>query len=296
MSGQPKAGAAAGRRAQVDHCDGYSQLRGCDVVVITAGAKQKPGEPRTELVGRNMSVLNSVMEGLLPCRPDTVFVIVSNPVDILTAEASGRTLSRHGGPPPAAPRRWRHAHPRRRAQIHARWGAHVQRSNIIGSGTYLDSQRLRVALAKRLGVAVNSVHAYVVGEHGDSQVFARSISHVGGCTINQLGIPEAELADMEKSARTKAYSIIERTGATCHGIGACVAEICEAIVLDKREIFPISTYVEEFDAYLGWPTVVGALGAARTLPVVLLPEERECVMRSASAMRSVRASLSAGSN
>ena len=75
-----------------------------------------------------------------------------------------------------------------------------------------------------------------------------------------------------------------------------MAEICEAIVLDKREIFPISTYVEEFDAYLGWPTVVGALGAARTLPVVLLPEERECVMRSASAMRSVRASLSAGSN
>jgi L-lactate dehydrogenase len=225
-----------------------------DIIVVTAGAKQRPNEPRTELVSRNVDIMNTIM-GTLELEPRHIMILVSNPVDIITSQV-------------------------------AKMQTCIPKSHIIGSGTYLDSQRLRVEIAKRVKVSVKNVHAYILGEHGDSQVFAKSMADVGGCKLTRL-LSDKEIADLELSTRRKAYDIIRDKGATCHGIGACVAEICENIILDKKGIIPASAFIEEYGLYMGWPSVIGASGIERVMPVELNTFEKEALDLSAMAMKSV---------
>jgi L-lactate dehydrogenase len=231
-------------------------MNSCDIIIITAGAKQGPGEPRTDLVKRNAVILKSVLDALFPLKSDTIVLLVSNPVDILTALAQ-------------------------------KWcSPYIPREQVIGSGTYLDTQRFRVALAKRFHIGVKSIHAYVVGEHGDSQVFAHSSSTIGGARItNYAYVSEAEIASIEKEVRGKAYEIIKRAGATYHGIGACVAEIAESILLDKNEVLSISVYLPQYDTYMGWPAILGRRGIVHTIPLTLSAEEQKKLDESAKIIK-----------
>jgi L-lactate dehydrogenase len=236
--------------------DSIENLKDCDIIIITAGAKQQPEEPRTNLIKRNANILHSILQSLFPLNPNTVIIVVSNPVDILTNLAQT-------------------------------WCApYIPSNQVIGSGTYLDSQRLRVALAKRFHISVKSIHAYVVGEHGDSQVIARSAASIGGCLLNDIyKFNDEEFQKLENEVRHKAYEIIKRKGATFHGIGACVATIVESVILDKHEIIPVSAPHPEFHTYLGWPTIIGSKGIIDVIPLRLSSSEMKKVIESASIIK-----------
>jgi L-lactate dehydrogenase len=233
-----------------------ANLRDCDIIIITAGAKQLPDEPRTNLIKRNTMILSSIIEKLFPLKPNTIVIVVSNPVDILTSI------------------------------VQKMCSQYIPKEQVIGSGTYLDSQRVRVALSKRLNVSVKSVHAYVLGEHGDSQVFAKSIATIGGCSLEHFKeLQETDIAEVEHDAKNKAYEIIKRKGSTSHGIGECVATICESILLDKNEVMPVSVYVEKYETYVGWPAVIGVNGVKRILPLELSSHDEEHVANSATLIK-----------
>ncbi len=233
-----------------------SALRDCNIIIITAGSKQLPDEPRINLIKRNAKVLKTILNSLFPINSNTIIILVSNPVDILTGLAQ-------------------------------KWCAeYIPPSQIFGSGTYLDSQRLRVAISQRLGLSVKSIHAYVLGEHGDSQVIARSSATIGGCQLDDFHkFTDDEFLDIEKEVRHKAYEIIKRKGSTFHGIGACIASIVESVVLDKREIIPVSVHHPKFNTYLGWPAIVGSKGVVSTVPITLTETEKERLNNSANIIK-----------
>ncbi|RKO87042.1 hypothetical protein BDK51DRAFT_17692 [Blyttiomyces helicus] len=194
----------------------FADAGAADIIVITAGAKQRPGESRPELVGRNRAILASVLKNMQPIQPDAVLLIVANPVDALTSVAQ---------------------------QLSG-----LPKNQVLGSGTFLDSERLRAALADRLGVAQTAVHAYVIGEHGDSQVVAWGSATVGNTPLLQLpGMAGVNLPELAVSVRDKAQSIIAAKGATHFGIGTCVASLCAAILNDKRHVRPVSHYIPDLD-------------------------------------------------
>lgn len=239
-------------------CGSIESLRDCKIIVVTAGAKQQPNEPRTNLVSRNVDVLADIFKKLGPLHPSTVVVLVSNPVDVLTG-ITARICEQY-----------------------------IPSSQVIGSGTYLDSQRLRVALSKRLNVNVKSIHSYVLGEHGDSQVVAWSAAMIGGSRISDFTLTGSfskdEYASIEQEVRRKAYEIIQKKGSTSHGIGACVATICEAVILDKCEVLPVSVYQPQFGCHMGWPSIIGQNGVEAVVPITLSDSEE-------SRLRSCAASL-----
>jgi L-lactate dehydrogenase len=243
---------------QIYNASSVSQLNECDIIVITAGAKQQPNEPRTNLIKRNVAILSYILSQLFPLNENTIIVVVSNPVDILTSI------------------------------VQKLCAQYIPKEQVIGSGTYLDSQRIRVALSKKLNIAVKSVHAYVLGEHGDSQVFAKSVTRIGGCSLDSFKeIQENDLTQIENNAKYKAYEIIKRKGSTFHGIGECVATICESIVLDKNEVMPVSAFIEKYDTYVGWPVVLGANGVQQILPLELAQSEEEQVAASAALIKKI---------
>ncbi|KAI1302834.1 hypothetical protein EDD11_005480 [Mortierella claussenii] len=221
-----------------------------DIIVITAGARQRSGETRDELVQRNEDILKSVLEGLQPIKKTAILMLVANPVNILTCMAQ-----KFSGLPT---------------------------HQVIGTGTYLDSVRFRVAMKDRLNVSETSVHAYIVGDHGDKQVAVWSSATVGGKPL--LSFEEFKNMDRDKEAEKvarKAYSIIDLKGATSFGIAAVVSDLALCITLNKLTVFPISTYCERFDACLSFPVSLGNNGVER----IVYPEmnEKETAMVEASA-------------
>ncbi|KAJ3159248.1 hypothetical protein HDU86_001851 [Geranomyces michiganensis] len=226
----------------------------CDIVVICAGAKQRPGETRIDLVGRNKTILASVIDSMKPFKKETVLLLVSNPVDVLTYIA--QKLSG------------------------------LPAGQVIGSGTFLDSVRLRGELAKTLDVAETAVHAYVLGEHGDSQFVAWSSASVGNTPL--MSMPQIQNLDrraLADAVRNKAYRIIETKGFTQFGIGAVVAQICESIILDLRHVRPLSHYVDELGVCVSLPDVLGHKGVRGTLKPPLTAEEEQQLRRSAEALK-----------
>lgn len=240
---------------RVHQASDLSELKKCELVVITAGAKQQPDEPRVNLIQRNVNIIKSIITELSPIHPDQKILLVSNPVDILT------TLTQQLCPD-------------------------VPRNHILGSGTYLDSQRLRVELSHELEVSVRSVHAYVIGEHGDSQVIAISSSSVGGKPLQDyINERELDINKISLAVRNKAYDIIKKKGATHHGIGACAAAITETILLDKKEVIPVSAYVPEYGVSMGWPAIVGNQGVRDIIGVHLSDEEQRKLTKSSRIIR-----------
>lgn len=218
----------------------YDDAKDCDICVIAAGANQKPDETRTDLVLKNAKIMQSIVEPIMQSGFDGIFLVVSNPVDTLS------WLVQHYSGLPA--------------------------ERVIGSGTVLDSARLRFRLAERLGVHPKSVHAYQVGEHGDSEFALWSTATVGGEKITDL-IPASKLKTIEASVRDKAYHIIKKKGATHYGIGACTVQIINSILNDERRILSVSTFDDNTDSYYGFPAVIGKNGVVRRLNVKLTEAE-----------------------
>jgi len=234
---------------------------GSDVVIVTAGAKQRPGETRLDLVHRNVEIFKSLIPALMEHCPSAIFLVVSNPVDIMTyvsLKVSGLPVGQ-----------------------------------VLGSGTVLDTARFRYLLARRLGVDPRSLHAYIIGEHGDSEVAVWSKVNIAGTPIGQLS-PEwdpAQLGDIFEQVRNAAYEIIRRKGATSYAIGLGVAQIVQALVRDQRRVLTVSSLTQgEYDlpeVCLSLPRVVGRQGVERTLAISLTESERQQLHRSAQILRQV---------
>jgi L-lactate dehydrogenase len=240
----------------------YADLVGSRIVILTAGVSMRPGETRLELLGRNAAIFGSVVPRVLEHAPEAVLVVATNPVDIMTHVAA-RCAGEHGVPP----------------------------SRVIGSGTTLDTARFRALLGRHLGVDPAHVHAYVVGEHGDSEVLTWSLVTVGGMPLEEFsrqnGIElDAGLRDqVERSVRDAAYHIIEGKGATYYGIGAALARISEAILRDQRSILTVCTPIPEIldvcDVTVALPHLIGREGVLATFPLPLDPQEQVALQESA---------------
>ena len=218
----------------------YKDARDCDVVVITAGAAQKPGETRMELLAKNVNILQGMIEQIMASGFNGLFLIVTNPMDVLTYYAY-----KFSGLPA---------------------------EKIIGSGTVLDSARLRTRIASYLNVNPKSVHAYQVGEHGDSELTLWSLADLGGQSVSRL-LNRDIRTDISNFVRNEAYDIIDKKGATYYGIAACVIDILNCIFNDELRVLPVSSYDNFSDTSFGWPTVVGRTGIIRRLDLKISEHE-----------------------
>lgn len=247
----------------------YADTADCAVVIITAGANQKPGETRLDLVKRNSSIIRSVVTELVKYNTDGILLVVSNPVDILTYV----TLKLSDLPP----------------------------SRVIGSGTVLDTARLKQLVGEHLSVDPRNVHSFVIGEHGDSELAVWSSANASGIDLvkfcNICGKCEGmqNLYGLFENVRDSAYRIIEAKGATYYGIAESVRRICEAIVRDEDSILPVSVLLTgEYDIEnicLGIPSVVGRSGVKRTFEIPLNDYELKKLRDSADAVRAVISQL-----
>jgi L-lactate dehydrogenase len=240
--------------------------RDSDVIMVTAGAKQKPGQSRIDLAEATINLVKTILPPLLEVAPNATYVMVTNPVDVVTYAALKITgLPRH---------------------------------QLFGSGTVLDSSRLRYVLARELGVAVQNVHAYMAGEHGDSEIPLWSSATIGGVPlldwpgINGRGpLTEAQREAIANEVITSAYSIIEGKGATNYAVALAGSRIIEALLKDENRVLPVSTLVDNYfsitDVCLSIPTVVGGRGAAEQLRVPLSNAEYDGLKSSAQKLKEV---------
>lgn len=250
----------------------YADLAGCRVVVITAGVNQRPGEIRLQLLARNTAVFRQVVPNILTHAPDALLVVATNPVDI-TTHLTAQLAAAHG----------------------------VPSSRVIGSGTTLDTARFRTLLGSHLGVDAQHVHAYVIGEHGDSEVLTWSLVTVGGLPLDvfcrQQGITfdDTVRQQIDHGVRRAAYSIIEGKGATYYGIGSALARIVDVILRDQRAILTICTPLPEVlgvaNVTVALPHLLGGAGVITLLPQPLNDEEETLLRQSAQVVKDAIASL-----
>lgn len=247
----------------------YDALAGAGVVILAAGVAQQPGESRLSLLARNAAVFAEVIGAVRAAAPEALLLVATNPVDIMTEVAL-----RISGLP---------------------------EGRVIGSGTVLDTARFRWLLAEHLGIAPQSVHGYVLGEHGDSEVLAWSAARAGTEPVTrfaaQVGAPiTAEVrARVDEGVRRAAYRIIEGKGATWFGIGAGLARICQAVRDDQRAVLSVSGRVAEVEGVSGvalsLPRIVGRAGILGTLMPDLAPDEAEALRASAAILKETAAEL-----
>ena len=230
----------------------YKDARDCDVVVITAGAPQKPGETRMDLLKKNVNILKGMIDQIMESGFDGIFLVVTNPMDVMTYY----TMKFSGLPA----------------------------ERVIGSGTVLDSARLRTRIAGYLNLNPKSVHAYQIGEHGDTEFTVWSKADVGGQSVKEM-LSEDVRAGISEFVKNEAYDIIEKKGATYYGIATCVAQILNCILNDEMRVLSVSSYDNFSDTYFGFPTVVGREGVIRRLDVKLDENEGILLQKSINALK-----------
>jgi len=255
--------------AEVGGSDDVAVCAGADVIAITAGAKQKPGQTRLELAAINVEICRSLIPQLVEVAPSAIFVMVTNPVDVLTLAAQ-----KFSGLPP---------------------------SRVLGSGTVLDSARLRDLIARHLGVASQSIHAWIAGEHGDSEFPLWSTATVGSVPVQKFSLPggarldEAAEDRMAREVVTAAERIIRGKGATNYAVGLAATRVLEAILLDENRVLPVSSLLDGryglTDVCLSLPSVINHSGVAMMLDVPMSDRELQLLKESAAQVRSVAASL-----
>jgi L-lactate dehydrogenase len=244
----------------------YADLKGCRVVVITAGVAQEPGQTRTELLAKNASVFDRIVPQILKHAPRAVVLVTTNPVDALTYYA--RRLAR---------------------------SFDLADGQIMGTGTTLDTARFRTLLSELLGVDSEHIHAYVVGEHGDSEVLTWSLVNVGGtsledfCVARKVKFDAAVKARIDDLVRNAAYRIIDGKGATYYGIGSAIADIVKVVINDRRSILTVTAPVKEIagieDVSVALPRLIGGKGIIETFTPPLNRDEAWAVEKSAQAVR-----------
>ncbi len=233
----------------------YRDAKDCDIVVITAGVAQKPGETRMELLNKNAAILKDMLSQIMESGFDGIIIMVTNPMDVMTQmalEFSGLPAER-----------------------------------VIGSGTILDSARLRERVSGYLNVNPKSVHAYQVGEHGDTELTLWSLADIGGQKVTEL-LPQDTLASISDFVKNEAYQIIEKKGATYYGIATCVLQLINCIFNDEMRVLPVSSYDDFSGTCFGWPTVVGRKGVMRRLDVKISEEEGIQLQKSINALKKAR--------
>ena len=220
----------------------YQDCKDADIVCLAAGANQNPGETRLDLISKNTEVFYDIIHQVMESGFQGIFLVATNPLDIMTYI----TYKLSGLP------------------------AH----RVIGSGTTLDTARLRYLIGEKLQINPKNVHAYVMGEHGDSEFVPWSNASVGLININQFLQPE-ELETIATEVRNAAYEIIKRKGATYYGIGMCLVRITNAILGDENTILTVSTYDKNHDIYISSPAIINRKGIKGNAKLLLTPEELE---------------------
>jgi len=244
----------------------YKDLADSDMVVITAGKKQKLGQTRIDLTRDNVELYKAIIPQIIKYAPNAILLVVTNPVDVLSYAAykiSGKSSSQ-----------------------------------VIGSGTVLDSARFRFLLAKHCNIDSRNIHAYILGEHGDTEFPVWSKAMIGGilfkdycyiCRSNNNCEHQAELEKIFKDVRNSAYEIIERKQETSYGIGLALTRITQAIIKDENAILPVSSLVEDYlgvkDVYLSLPAIVNKNGIREILNIGLSSEEQKQFKDSSSAIK-----------
>lgn len=246
----------------------YPDIKDSVLVILTAGAAQKPGQTRLELVKENIKIFREIVPGIMEHAPEAILLVVTNPVDVLSYAAwkiSGKDPS-----------------------------------TVIGSGTVLDTARFRYQLAKHCGVDSRNVHAYILGEHGDTEFPVWSRAMVGGslmreycpvCSRRSECDGENELDTIFNEVKNSAYRIIEKKGETSYGIGLALARITAAVTGDENSVLPVSVLARDYmganDVYLGLPSIVNGRGVKQILPLELNPEEKKHLQHSAETLKAV---------
>lgn len=257
-------------QAEIVGSDDVEVCRDADVVVVTAGAKQHPGQTRLDLAEATVDLTRRIMPGLVEVAPEAVFIMVTNPVDVVTYAAQ-----KVSGLPP---------------------------ERVLGSGTVLDSSRLRAALAEHCGVAVANVHAYIAGEHGDSEIVLWSSATIAGVPLLRwtalAGRQPLDAAARERIATDvveSAYRVIAGKGATNYAVGLAVTRIIEAVLDDEHRIMPVSSRLDGVagisDVCLSMPSLVDRRGVTETVEVPMSDDEVAGLRASADAMRAVQRRL-----
>lgn len=232
--------------------DDYADLAGSDIVIYAAGASQKPGETRLDLTQKNKQILEEILPHIVRHTPDAIIMIVANPLDILT--------------------------------YHAYKIAGLPKGRIFGSGTTLDTQRFRFHLSQFLKVHPNSIHTYLLGEHGDNSFPVLSTATVGGQPISTFdGYSEEKVHKAYQQARDAAYNIIACKGSTFYGIGAVISYLVKQILSDSKKVLPLSIPLHNYYGYSGValsvPCVIGRNGVEKALEVKLSWEEKQMLAR-----------------
>lgn len=241
----------------------YQDINNADVIIITAGANQRPGETRIDLMERNATIFGSIVRQIIENAPNAIIIVASNPVDILTEY----TLKLSGLP----------------------------KNRVFGSGTILDTSRFRTLLGDYLGISSKSIHANVLGEHGDSEVLIWSNGDAGTLPISTLGndlnrpITAEIKAKIDEHVRNAAYKIIEGKGATFYGIAGGLTRICQAIGTDENAILTISSFHEDVEGVknicLSLPTIINKNGIERVIYPRLSDEEHALLRASAQKLK-----------
>ncbi|WP_062069827.1 L-lactate dehydrogenase [Demequina sediminicola] len=243
--------------------DDVEVCRDSDVIVVTAGAKQQPGQTRMDLAGATIGLMDKVLPPLLNVAPNAIYLLVTNPVDVVTLAA----IKKSGMDP----------------------------QQMFGSGTALDTSRLRHQVAAKCDVAVGNVHAYIAGEHGDSEVALWSSASIGGQPLTEwrdrdgnIVMDDAAREQIHHDVMRSAYTIIEGKGATNYAVGAAGARIVEAILGDQRRIMPVSTllnYPNVGEVCMSMPAVIGRNGIEHHADVPMNEAERAALEASARSIR-----------
>ena len=250
----------------------YDDVADCALIVITAGANQKPGETRLDLIGKNTAILRSILAQITARDFGGILLIVSNPVDVLTYVA------------------WKlSGYPRQR---------------VIGSGTVLDTGRLKQLMGQELWVDSRNIHAFIIGEHGDSELAVWSGANVSGvdlehfCRLRGKDLHQNQMDRLYREVRDSAYQIIQRKGATYYGIAMAVGRIAQAIVKDEHAVLPISVVLEGQyglkDLALSIPSIVGRNGLEEILEIPLSRDEGWALSASAQQLKEALASQGMG--
>lgn len=220
----------------------YEDCKNADLVVISAGANQNVGETRMDLINKNSKIFKAIVDEVMKTGFDGIFLVATNPLDVMT-------------------------------YITYKY-SNLPSYKVIGSGTTLDTARLRYMLADKIDISSKNVHAYVMGEHGDSEFIPWSIAKIGPEDINTY-IDDIEKEKIATDVKNAAYDIIKRKGSTYYGIGMCLVRITNAIFNDENAILTVSTYLEDEDVYVGIPAVIGRKGIVKYVKLNLNEEENK---------------------
>ena len=225
----------------------YEDCADADIICIAAGKSQLPGETRTDLIYKNAEVFKIIIDEIMKTGFNGIFLIATNPLDVMT-------------------------------YITYKYSK-FDTSKVIGSGTSLDTARLRYMIGDKLNINPKNVHAYVIGEHGDSEFVPWSIATVGSQSVKDF-LTQEELDKIMYDVKNAAYDIIDRKGSTCYGIGMCLVRITNAILNDENTIITVSSYDEKNDVYVGGPTIINRKGIDKRIFVKLTKEEEDLLQNS----------------